>query len=132
MEGPDPPRPSITPRAPSAPHAYLKRSRPSWPVEIELRPCEGFGQTGSAENFAQMRATEMRSAPAEAEALPESVRQGSAVNGFLAEMLYQHVIDHGAVFVAFRLAIGIKHGFDSIHQLRAILEHCRSPGRSRW
>ncbi len=34
-------------------------------------------------------------------------RYKSSVNGFLAEMLGEHIIDHCAVFVAIGLAIGI-------------------------
>ena len=78
---------------PLAPHVSDKRSAAScrW-IGYSANP--GFGQKASLEHLSQNK-------PPAGRAGASGLRPGagSGVDGFLAEMLDQQVIDHGAVFV---------------------------------
>ena len=42
------------------------------------------------------------------------------IDRLFAEMLDQQVIEHGAIFVAFRFAVSVDGSVDAVHQLWAV------------
>ena len=56
------------------------------------------------------------------QALSKKFRLGLAVNRFFAEMLGQHVVNHGTVLVALGLTIDIDHRVDGLHQRGAVAQ----------